>query len=163
PLGAWSERPSLDWTLFGAAMVVAILASLGVALLPAYSVWRSDLREQLSGSRTGGRLQRRGGLQVFVVVGEVAAAVLLACGAGLLMRSVNNLYSIRPGVETNGIAIIDVALPAKMRGTVRRRTLSDIVREIGTIPGVKYSAVGQKLPLRGNGNSGGIVVPSAPT
>ena len=162
PLGAWSASPSLDWTLFAAAMLVAIAASLGVALLPAYSVWRSDLREQLSGTRTGGKLQRRGGLQVFVVVGEVAAAVLLACGAGLLMRSVNNLYSIKPGVETNGVAIVDVALPANMGGRVRRSALADIVREIATIPGVKAAAVGQKLPLRGNGNSGGIVVPSAP-
>src|SRR4029079_10794945 len=125
PLGAWSERPSLDWTLFGAAMLVAIVASLAVALLPAHSVWRSDLRTQLSGARTGGRLQRRGGLQVFVIVGEVAAAVLLACGAGLLMRSVTNLYAIKPGIETRGIAVLDIATPANMRRAARRELLSN--------------------------------------
>jgi predicted permease len=162
PLGAWSARPVLDWTLFAAAMIVAILASLSVALLPAYSVWRSDLRAHLSGSRTGGKLQRRGGLQVVVVVGEVAAAVLLACGAGLLMRSVTNLYAIKPGIETRGLAVVDIATPANMRRIARRDMLLDIVREISSLPGVKAAAVAQKLPLRGNGNSGGIVVPSAP-
>lgn len=162
PLGAWSASPSLDWTVFGAAMVVAILASLSVALLPAYSVWRSDLRTQLSGSRTGGRLQRRGGLQVFVVVGEVAAAVLLTVGAGLLMRSVTNLYSIRPGFDAKGVAVVDVATPANTRRVQRRDMLLAMVREIAAIPGVKAAAVGQKLPLRGNGSSAGIVVPSAP-
>ena len=162
PLGAWSVRPTLDWTLFGAAMVVAIVASLAVALLPAYSVWRSDLRTQLSGSRTGGKLQRRGGLQVFVVVGEVAAAVLLACGAGLLMRSVTNLYAINPGVETRGIAVVNIATPANMRRAARRELLSDIVRELSALPGVKAAAVAQKLPLRGNGQSSAITVPGAP-
>ena len=162
PLGAWSERPALDWTLFGAAMIVAILASLAVALLSAYSVWRSDLRTQLSGGRTSGKLQRRGGLQGFVVVGEVAAAVLLAGGAGLLMRSVTNLYAIKPGVETRGIAVVDIATPANMRRAARRELLSNIVRELSALPGVKTAAVAQKLPLRGNGNSSGITVPGAP-
>ena len=162
PLGAWSERPALDWTLFGVAMIVAILASLAVALLPVFSVWRSDLRTQLSGARTGGKLQRRGGLQVFVVVGEVAAAVLLACGAGLLMRSVTNLYAINPGVETRGIAVVNIATPANMRRAARRELLSNIVRELSALPGVKAAAVAQKLPLRGNGNSSAIAVPGAP-
>jgi predicted permease len=163
PLGAWSERPALDWTLFGAAMIVAILASLAVAFLPAYSVWRSDLRTQLSGSRMGGRLQRRGGLQVLVVVGEVAAAVLLACGAGLLMRSVTNLYAIKPGLETRGIAVVDIATPANLRRAERRELMRNLVRELSALPGVKTAAVAQKLPLRGNGNSSGITVPGAPT
>ena len=163
PLGAWSVSPALDWTLFGAAMAVALLASLGIALLPAYAVWRNDLRTRLSGARTGGKLQRRGGLQVFVVIGEVAAAVLLACGAGLLMRSVTNLNAIKPGIETRGIAVVDIATPANMRRAARREMLLDIVREIAALPGVSAAAVAQKLPLRGNGNSGGITVPGAPT
>jgi putative ABC transport system permease protein len=161
PLGAWSASPSLDWTLFAAAMVVALVASFAVAMLPAYSVWRSDLRTQLSGARTGGRLQRRGGLQVIMVVGEVAAAVLLACGAGLLMRSVSKLYAIDPGIEVRGVSVISVVTPA-MRGSARRIALLNIVRELSALPGVKAAAVAQKLPLTGNGNSSSIGVPGAP-
>jgi predicted permease len=162
PLGAWSASPSLDWTLFAAAMIVALVASLAVAMLPAYSVWRSDLRTQLSGARTGGKLHRRGGLQVFMVVGEVAAAVLLACGAGLLMRSVSKLYAIDPGVDVRGVAVVSLATP-NMRGAARRTALLNVVREVSAIPGVKAAAVAQKLPLTGGGNSTSIQVPGAPS
>ena len=161
PLGDWSASPSLDWTLFGAAMVVALVASLGVAMLPAYAVWRSDLRTQLSGARTGGRLNRRGGLQVVMVVGEVAAAVLLACGAGLLMRSVSKLYAIDPGFDTRGVAVISVVTPS-MQQPERRAALLNLVRELSALPGVKAAAVAQKIPLTGEGNSTSIGVPSAP-
>ncbi len=162
PLGAWSASPSLDWTLFLAAMLVALIASLAVAMLPAYSVWRSDLRTQLSGSRTGGRLSRRGGLQVTMVVGEVAAAVLLACGAGLLMRSVSKLYSINPGIDARGVAVVDIATP-NMRGAARRTALLNVVREVSVLPGVKAAAISQKIPLTGHGNSTSIAVPGAPS
>jgi predicted permease len=161
PLGDWSASPSLDWTLFGAAMAVALLASFAVAMLPAYSVWRSDLRTQLSGARTGGRLNRRGGLQVIMVVGEVAAAVLLACGAGLLMRSVSKLYAINPGMDTRGVAVISIVTPS-MQQPERRAALLNIVRELSALPGVKAAAVAQKIPLTGGGNSTSIGVPGAP-
>jgi putative ABC transport system permease protein len=162
PLGAWSASPSLDWTLFAVAMIVALLASFAVAMLPAFSVWRSDLRTQLSGSRTGGKLQRRGGLQVLMVVGEVAAAVLLACGAGLLMRSVAKLYAIKPGIEVPGVAVVNIVTPS-MRQPARLTLLLNVVREISTLPGVKAAAVAQKIPLTGGGNSTSIKVPGAPT
>jgi len=161
PLGAWSASPSLNWTLFAAAMFVALLASIGVAMLPAYSVWRSDLRTQLSGARTGGRLNRRGGLQVIMVVGEVAAAVLLACGAGLLMRSVSKLYAINPGIDVRGVSVVSVVAPA-MRGPERFNVFQNIVRELSALPGVKAAAIAQKLPLTGGGNSTSIGVPGAP-
>jgi predicted permease len=161
PLGAWSASPSLNWTLFAAAMVVAILASIAVAMLPAYSVWRSDLRTQLSGARTGGRLNRRGGLQVIMVVGEVAAAVLLACGAGLLMRSVSKLYAINPGIDTRGVSVVSIVTPA-LRFPERRALLVNVVRELSALPGVKAAAIAQKIPLTGGGNSTSIGVPGAP-
>jgi predicted permease len=161
PLGAWSASPSLNWTLFAAAMLVALIASVAVAMLPAYSVWRSDLRTQLSGARTGGRLNRRGGLQVFMVVGEVAAAVLLACGAGLLMRSVSKLYAINPGIDVRGVSVVSVVAPA-MRPVERRNLFLNVVRELSALPGVKAAAIAQKLPLTGGGNSTSIGVPGAP-
>jgi putative ABC transport system permease protein len=52
PLGVWAERAVLDWTLFGAAIALAILAALGIALIPALSLWRGDLRESLTRVRT---------------------------------------------------------------------------------------------------------------
>src|SRR5262249_30531396 len=107
-----------------------------------------------------GGLHRRGGLQVVMVVGEVAAAVLLACGAGLLMRSVSKLYAINPGIDVRGVSVVSVVTPA-MRGAERRVALLNMVRELSALPGVKTAAVVQKLPLTGNGNSSSIGVPGA--
>jgi predicted permease len=106
-------------------------------------------------------LNRRGGLQVIMVVGEVAAAVLLACGAGLLMRSVAKLYAINPGFDPRGVAVISVVTPS-MQQPERRTVLLNIVRELSALPGVKAAAVAQKIPLTGGGNSTSIGVPGAP-
>ena len=161
-LGPWGERARVDWSLFAAAIVVAMLGALLVAFLPTLTIWRRDLRTALNAVRTGGILERRGGAQGLLVVGEVALAVVLATSAGLLVRSVTKLYSLRPGIETHGIAVIDVAFPAGMNAAARSLALRNVVAELATLPGVRSAAATHKLPLRGNGSSFGIQLPGAP-
>lgn len=156
PLGVWSDHATLDWGVFAIAMAVALLSSLGIALIPVAALWRGDLRGTLASARTNGRLRKHGGLQGVMVVGEVALAVLLACGAGLLVRSVGNLYSIRPGIDTRGIAVLDVALPSNMNTDQRHAVLERTMRQLATLPGVRSVAVTQKLPLRGRGWTMGL-------
>lgn len=162
PLGVWAENAVLDWTLFGAAIALALLAALAIALVLAISLGRGDLRDALTRVRTavgGGRGSRvEGGL----VVAEVALAVVLAAGAGLLVRSVVNLYAIDPGVETRGVAVLDVTAGAVMKAPEVQRTMRTLVDELGELPGVRSAAVTSKLPLRGPGDSWGIVVEGRP-
>src|SRR4051812_3041624 len=162
PLGGWAERAVLDWTLFGAAIGLAILAALGVALIPALTLWRGDLREALTRVRTattGGRGSRiEGGL----VVAEVALAVLLAAGAALLIRSVVNLYGIDPGVDTRGVAVLDLVTGAGMKTAERQQTMHTLMIELERLPGVRSAALTTKLPLRGNGDNWGITLEGRP-
>ncbi len=162
PLGAWGERASLDWTLFAAAMGIALLAALAIALFPVLALRRADLRGALSRARTGGTSGGRVGLQSGLVIGEVALAVLLAAGAALLVRSVSRLYDIDPGFETRGAAVLDLALAADMQSAQRQATLRALVDEMGRLPGVKSAAAAPKLPLRGSGNNTGITIPGQP-
>ena len=162
PLGAWGERATLDWRLFIITMVVGVGAALLVALLPIIGIWRSDLRLTLSGARTGGILRSRGGMQSVMVVSEVALAVLLAFGAGLLVRSVSKLYAIQSGLDTRHAAVLDVATPASLKAAERRKLLRDLTDNLRTIPGVELVGITQKLPLRGPGWSSGVDIPSAP-
>jgi predicted permease len=155
-LGAWGERAALDWSVFAAAIVAALVGAVLVAFLPAIALWRGDLRVALGGVRTGGVLERRGGIQGMLVVGEVALAVLLAAGAALLVRSVSNLYAIRPGIETHGVAVIDIALPAGLEVPTRMTMLRRVVGDLAALPGVRSAALTHKLPLRGGGSSTGI-------
>lgn len=161
PLGAWADNAVLDWTLFGAAIALAILAALAIALIPAISLWRGDLRDALTRVRTAasGRGSRiEGGL----VVAEVALAVLLAAGAGLLVRSVVNLYAIDPGVDTRGVAVLDVTAGAALKTAERQRTMRTLLDELEQLPGIRSAALTSKLPLRGSGDSWGITVEGRP-
>jgi putative ABC transport system permease protein len=162
PLGVWAERAVLDWTLFGAAIALAILAALGIALIPALSLWRGDLRESLTRVRTatvGGSGSR---VEAGLVVAEVALAVLLAAGAGLLIRSVVNLYAIDPGVDTRGVAVLDLVTGAERKTAERQQTMRTLLDELGRLPGVRSAALTTKLPLRGNGDNWGITIEGRP-
>jgi predicted permease len=101
-------------------------------------------------------------MQALMVVSEVALAVLLAFGAGLLVRSVSKLYAIQSGLDTRHTAVFDVATPANLKPGDRRKLLRDLTDNLRTIPGVELVALTQKLPLRGPGWSSGVDVPGAP-
>ncbi|MDF1504181.1 ADOP family duplicated permease [Roseisolibacter sp. H3M3-2] len=158
PLGAWSESARFDWTMFAAALALAVGAVLLVVLVPTVSLWRGDLRAKIGSARTGGIQGRGGRMEGALVVTEVALAMLIASGAALLVRSVSNLYAIDPGVRTEGLAVVDVMSSRSLPSAERRQTLDEIARALGALPGVRSVGVAMKLPLRGSGDSFGIRV-----
>jgi predicted permease len=158
PLGAWGEAASLDWSLFFAAMAAAVLAAAMVAVAPGVAMWRGSLRDTLGSSRTGGIAGRGGRLEGSLVVAEVALAVVMAAGAGLLVRSVSKLYAIDPGVDTRNVGVIDVVLPNEMQVLRRHQALREVTDALNALPGAKGAGVAQILPMRGGGWSSGIRV-----
>ncbi|HEY1583845.1 MAG TPA: ABC transporter permease [Chthoniobacterales bacterium] len=134
--------------LDGVVLAFTFLASLGTGLLfglaPALQSSRLDLRgalnESARGSSSGGHHRLRNAL----VVGEVALALLLLTGAGLLLQSFARLSQVNPGVQpdrlfTAGITLPDAAYPKPERVALfqdqllaRVRALSD-VRDASTV------------------------------
>jgi predicted permease len=162
PIGAWAESAAFDWSMFAVALALALVAVLLVVLVPGVSLWRGGLRGALSGARTGGIRGRGGRMERGLVVAEVALAMLIASGAALLVRSVANLYAIRPGIEPEGVAVIDLLASRTMADSMKIRTMDRIVEAVEELPGVRAAAVSQKIPLRGAGNSFGIEVEGRP-
>lgn len=158
PIGAWAEAAQFDWTMFAVALAIAIGAVLLVALVPTLSLWHGGLRGAISGARTGGVQGRGGRMERGLVVAEVAIAMLIASGTALLVRSVNNLYNIRPGVETKGVAVVDLLTNRTMNGNARVEAIHRIIEGIEGLPGVRSVASAAKIPLRGGGDSFGIGV-----
>jgi predicted permease len=158
PLGAWGDAASLDWSLFLAAMAAAVLAAAIVAVAPGVAMWRGSLRDTLGSSRTGGIAGRGGRLEGSLVVAEVALAVVMAAGAGLLVRSVAKLYAIDPGVDTHDVGVVDVVLPNEMQLPRRFQALREVTDALKALPGAKGTGVTQILPMRGGGWSSGIRV-----
>jgi predicted permease len=162
PLGAWGESAVFDWTIFAAALAAALIAAALVVIVPLIALWRGEVRDALSGSRTGGIHGRGGRLERGLVVAEVALAMLIVSGAALLARSVAKLYAIEPGVATTGIAVIDVVASAELTAAQRRQALDELTTALAALPGARSAAAAMKLPLRGNGNSFGITIEGRP-
>lgn len=162
PLGALAENAAIDWSLFSAAIAIAIAAALLIVLVPAYSIWRGDLREVLGGARTGGIRERGGRLEQGLVVAQVAMAVLMVAGAALLIRSVGNLRAIDPGFERRGVSVVDVAISANLEESERLRLLRAVLPELEALPGVSSVGAAQKIPLRGSGDNWGFSIEGEP-
>lgn len=163
PLGALAENARLDWTVLWASMSAALLAAFLVAIVPGVALWRgSSLQTMLSTTRTGGVGSRGGRLESGLVVAQMALAVLLAAGTGLLIRSLSNLRDIDPGLRPDGVAVIDATMPLRLTPEQRRRAILDVLPALQAVPGVKSVAAAQKLPLRGSGDNWGIAIAGRP-
>ena len=163
PIGAWAHAVSFDWTLFIVAFVLAIVASVIVMIMP-LTVAREhkgggELHASLSRARTGGIQGRSGRLERGLVIVQVALAMLVASGATLLVRSVNNLYAIDPGLETNGLAVVEAFASSSVTSLERRQTIDRAIEALSVLPGVSSVAATMKGPLGGSGDSFGITIP----
>jgi putative ABC transport system permease protein len=162
PLGALAETATVDWWVFASAMLIALVSATLVALVPGLSVARGQLQGWLTRARTGGVGGRGARLESGLVVAQVALVLLLASGAGLLIRSVANLRALDPGVRVEGVAVIDVALPVTIPAGQRPQLVRELVEAVEGLPGVVSAAVTQRLPLRGSSNNWGISIEGRP-
>src|SRR5271166_5447421 len=139
----------IDTTVLLFTIAVAVVTGIIFGLGPAMHAAQADLNEALkSSSRSfsgGGRLR---GL---VIVSEVALAMVLLSGAGLLMRSFLRLESVSPGFQPGNLLTMRIGLAgARYPQPVRRSAFYDRVLErVGAIPGVQSAAVSNALPVNG--------------
>ena len=162
PLGALAEGLALDWTVFVAAMVIALSAAVLVAAVPAFAIGRTALGTALSTSRSAGVGARTNRFEHALGITQIALAVLLTAEAGLLLRSVANLRAIDPAVDHGRVAVVDAVMPAATTLDERRRIVDDTIASLEALPGVRAAGATQKLPLRGSGDNWGIRIPDKP-
>jgi predicted permease len=130
-------------------MAIALGAASLVILVPIVSLYRGDLRSVLSAARMGGIEGRGGRLESGLVVAQVALAVMIATAAALLARSVANMYAVQPGVNVEGLAVVDVVLDGTRSRASREQMLDELTTALRELPGVASVGAVQKLPLRG--------------
>ena len=95
-------------------MLIALGASVLVAIIPVISIGRAQLRDALGRGRTGGVGGRGGRLESGLVIAEVALAVLMTSGAALLTRSVVNLYAIDAGIDPRNVLTMRISSLRKL-------------------------------------------------
>ena len=158
------EQSQLTGPVLGFAMFIALASALIFGLAPALRTARPDLQSTLKeGGRTDTGAPRdlvRSGL----VVAEVALALMLLVGAGLLIRSAIHLGQVQLGFEPSGVLTARLALPAGRYGTPQAAedAYRRIVEELSRAPFVEAAAASSQAPLGPGGNSNGLIPEGKP-
>ena len=142
------QEVRLDAGVLLFALAISIGVALVFGLVPALQASRAGLRDTMnafSGTtrHSGGRL-----LGALVVI-EVALALMLLVGAGLMTRSFAQLMRVSPGFEPGNLLAVQIYLPqSKYRtGLDRTRFYMDAIRRVGALPGVHSAAAVSALPM----------------
>jgi predicted permease len=146
-----SGSPDINVRVLLFALGVTTAASVVFGLVPALRASRVDLVPAL---RDGGRGATSAAHHIrrLLVVGEVALALVLLAGAGLLVRSLSLAWHVDPGFDPRQVLIVDVALAPDAAGeTTRMRSVYDqLLERLQQVPGADSAAVlSGNLPLTG--------------
>jgi putative ABC transport system permease protein len=154
----------IDGRVFAFAIAVTTLIGLVVGLVPALHASRGSLHGgvQESSRRTAGGHQftRRA-----LVVAEVALALVLLVGSGLLLRSLQRLFAIAPGFEASHVLTLQVQTSGQRfrDEAVRHQFFADALDAVRRIPGVSAAAWTSQLPLSGDDDQYGVRFESTPS
>ena len=153
----------LDAPVFVFALATTVVVGLVVGLVPALGVSREDLQagvQQGSRRAAGGHERTRRAL----VVAEVALALVLLVGAGLLLRSVARLFAVAPGFDGSGVVTMQVEAAGRAYATdsARAQYFDQVLVAVRAVPGVASAAVTSQLPLSGDLDAYGILFQSFP-
>ena len=151
------DEVSLDLRVLGFACLLSIATGLVFGLLPAWRGARVDVVRAINEAgvqATGGfRFLRGNRLRAVLVVAELALALVLLVGAGLLLNSFVRLIDVDPGYDPDNVITAQINLPrTKYPGPAAQRAFFDATLDrLRQIPGVRAIGVTNLLPLtRGN-------------
>lgn len=140
---------SLDGRILGVGLVSTVLTGLAVGLAPALrlsSVTRTSVLNRLAWHRTTSQPHARRAL----VLAQVAVAVVLATGAGLLIRSLYQLVTLNHGFAPDRLVAVRV-FPPRSFSADAQRLLRELAAESETVPGVEVVAFSMRLPTQVSG------------
>jgi putative ABC transport system permease protein len=147
----------IDATVMLFTLGVSIVTGLLFGIVPALQTSRSNLHETLKeGGRSGsadvsGTVMRR-----VLVVGEVALALTLLIGAGLMIESVARLQHVNPGFDPDHLLTFDVSLPnvKYASDTARRQFFDAALERMRQVPGVIAVGATSTMPFGGDWSTG---------
>ncbi|HKQ75249.1 MAG TPA: ABC transporter permease [Blastocatellia bacterium] len=146
------QEVSIDGSVLAFTALVACLTGAIFGLAPALLASKPDLNQALKesqGNWTGS--MRRNRLRNSLVVAEIALTFVLLAGAGLLVRSLMQLYKREPGFQTDNVLTMRLTLPRAKYAT--RQPVSDffqgVTARVKALPGVEEAGLIDMLPLAG--------------
>ena len=151
-IGPEGAAVTLDGTVLGFTLLVSLGTGILFGLAPALHASRTDLSATLKeGSARAGSGLRQNKVRSLLVVAEIALAMVLLTGAGLLIRNFGALRGVDPGFDPHNVLTMDTALT----GSRYDRTAATwdmarlVIQRVDAIPGIETAAASSYLPLEG--------------
>jgi putative ABC transport system permease protein len=140
--------------LDGPALIFTALASVATGLVfglvPAFQASRTHLNESLKEGERGAEGFGRNRLRGVLVASEIALALILLVGTGLVLRSFVGLQAVDPGFKPDHVLTAEISLPeAQYPDTQKAAFFSQLLDRVRTLPGVLSAGAIGHLPLGG--------------
>lgn len=149
------HNATLNPAVLAFSLLLALLAILLFGLVPALQTSKLDLAEELrtAGRTTGAALRRS---QARLAAAEIALALMLLVGSGLLIKTFASLLHADPGVDAHDVVTAQIQLPATAYSKEEAivQFTSRLLEPLSGMPGVQYAGAVDFLPYGGLHNSG---------
>jgi putative ABC transport system permease protein len=159
-----TELITLNPSVLMFTFIVAIVTGVLFGLAPALQVWRTDSNEPLKDSTRSQTSRHQARLGHLFVVAQVAAAVVLLSGAGLMLRSFMYLRSANPGYDPHGVLMMKIALSGQRYDAPDKQTsfYVEALRRLSSLPGVRSAGATNAVPNGSDLHGSGLHLPDRP-
>ena len=144
------ERVGVDGPVLLFSFGLCILTGIAFGLVPSLQASRFDLHDTLKEGGRGSTDSGRGGrARRVMVVAEVAIALVLVTGAGLLIKSFTHLMHVNPGFDSHNVLTVPLTLPTGRYAEPEKRAqfIRELIERVEAIPNVESAAAVSHLPL----------------
>jgi putative ABC transport system permease protein len=151
----------VDLNVLGLTLAIAVGAGIIFGLVPGLASARPELTEALKeGGRSSSQGTRRNRLRNGLVIAEVALALVLLSGAGLLMKSFARLQNVNPGFNPRNALTLEISLPKIQYPDDPSivRFNNEAHRRIAALPGVQVAGSSTILPLAGTNSDSSFAI-----
>ena len=159
------EEVAIDSGVLVFTLGIALLTGVAFGLAPALLASRTDFNSALKeGGRDTSATSRGARVRSALVVSEVALALMLLIGAGLLIKSFVNLQRVDPGFNPKNVLRVDITIP-RTRYTEPIRSAAfykQLLDRVSTLSGVEYAGAVSSLPLSGSGTDANFAIEGQP-
>ncbi|MBS1786898.1 MAG: ABC transporter permease [Acidobacteria bacterium] len=142
---------SIDWRVLGFSFLISMVTGVLFGLAPALQLPKHGLYETLKEGGRGSTSVRRNWLRQSLVVAEVALALALLIGAGLLINSFMRLMQVNRGFDPTNVLAINLNLPFSKYpdSTQQTAVLKQMLERVSAVPGVRSAGLISSLPFNG--------------
>src|SRR5262249_22830313 len=159
------KHMSINFSILLFAVAVAVITGVVFALAPALRAWRTNVQSAL---KEGTRGSASGPWRKFasaLVVGEVAVAMVLLAGSGLLVKSLYRLLQVDPGFDHSNLLSLAIALPDAHYPKPEQQLAGrgGVMDGIRALPGVQSVGSSSQLPVSNGGNTNLFRIVGQPT